>query len=105
MPPKRSRSKSRPKIRKKQLNHYDLIQFKKMLGKKLVQVKPTMSPAKLTEYKKFILDKTVREIKLNGTVLDGILIIEDELAAVIQSLSYNEITKNNIDLDIIVQQS
>lgn len=104
MPPKRSRSKSRPKARKKQLNHYDLIQFKKMLGKKLIIVKATLSPTKLQEYKKFILDKTIKEIKLSGTVTDGILTIEDELAAVIQGLSYNEITKYQIELDIVVSQ-
>lgn len=105
MPPKRSRSKSRPKIRKKQVNHYDLIQFKKMLGKNLVKIKSALPPAKIADYKKYILDGSIHEIKISGILHDGILVTEDDLAAVIQNLTYNEITKNNIDITVQVSQA
>lgn len=98
--------------RKVSRNVYDIVQFKKMIGKGLVVMwngvvinKKTIS----TEIKKIkdkILAKNAKSIGLTGYCNNGIIYIfngYDRLLA-INSISYADLKKFNIELDIYVNQ-
>lgn len=93
-------------------NSFDLVQFKRLVGKGLIKlysglvIDKKLLTSKLDNYKKRILNKNTRLINLTGYVHDGIVYIfigyEKMLAC--SGISYAMIKKNNIELDICIKQ-
>ena len=97
-----------PKSKKKKsiTNTYELVQFKKMLGKGLVMpfkgVEATVNP----KVKEKILSGNVKTIGMSGFVRGGVIFIFDgvDRLLAINSITYADIKKTKIDIEIIVNQ-
>ncbi len=96
------------KIKKKRLiqNTFELIQFKKMIGKGLVcpfkGALNTFDP----DLKNKILSKLVKTIAMTGFISGGIVYIYegvDRLLA-LNAVSYAEIKKADLEIDVILNQ-
>jgi hypothetical protein len=96
------------KVKKKKLvqNQFELIQFKKMIGKGLVlPYKGATSPPD-SDLKNKILSKSVKTIAMTGFISSGIIYVfegVDRLLA-INAVSYAEIKKADLEIDIILNQ-
>jgi hypothetical protein len=93
-------------------NTFDIIQFKKLLGKGVIKVWGDAimdKKAMLVNIKKFkekILSRSVKSVGLTGYVNNGIVFIFngiDRMLA-IGSTPYSDLKKNNIDIDVIITQ-
>lgn len=110
----RSRSKSPPKVKKRKAakNTYDIVQFKKMIGKGIITTwngvvidkKNMIEEAK--KIKEKVLTGSIKSIGMSGYLNNGVLYIFNgiERLFVINSISYLEIKKANLDIEIIVNQ-
>jgi hypothetical protein len=108
----RSRSKSPTKKRKFTKNTYEITQFKKLIGKGLVKQcsnivinkKTVLDDMKVNKEK--IFTKVTKYLIMSGYINKGILYIFSniEKLMLIDNLSYSDIEKNNVDIDIIVNQ-
>ena len=99
--PSSPRTKKKPPVK----NTFDLVQFKKMIGKGLIL--PYKNIAKFDEkIKDKLLSKSVRMLYMTGFVSSGILYIFDGIDRLlaIAAISYAEIKKNELDFDIIIYQ-
>ncbi len=110
----RSRSKS-PKKKKVIKNIFDIVQFKKMLGKNMIKLCNVVSGKKAKDIvaeedvkktKEKILSGSVKTIALHGYVSSGVIYIFKgiENLIVISHLTYSELKKNNVSLDIVIFQ-
>lgn len=101
---------AKPKPKKVKNNIYDIIQFKRMLGKDMVRPHGVVQDRKaiLEGNKKIrerILQGQIKNVYLQGYVHNGILFIGNiDKLLLIDSLSYNDIKKNAIEFDIHVEQ-
>lgn len=97
---------SKAKKKKPVQNQFELIQFKKMIGKGLVlPYKGAISPPD-SDLKNKILSKSVKTIAMTGFISSGIIYIfegVDRLLA-INTVSYAEIKKADLEIDIILNQ-
>lgn len=108
----RARSKSPSKKRKVNKNVYDVVQFKKLIGKNLVKPcaavvidkKLIMDDIKTNKGK--ILDGSARQLVFGGYLNKGILYIFNGVDKLIllDNISYSDIEKNGVSLDIVVFQ-
>lgn len=100
---------TKPKVKKKKAtqNTYDLVQFKKMIGKGLIEPQKGSSVVQDPSMKEKILTKSVKIVAMTGTVNNGIIYITDgvERLLAINSVSYAEIKKHDLDLEVIVTQT
>jgi hypothetical protein len=100
---------SKPK-RKKTTNVYDLIQFKKMLGKNMIKPHGIILDRKGTlelnqKIREKILLGQIRNVSMRGYVNNGILFIIDvDKLLIVDSISYSDIKNTEIDFDIYVEQ-
>jgi hypothetical protein len=104
----KKRSASPTKIKKKKCvkNTFELTQFKKMIGKGLITVYKGSVAIPEEDIKGKILSGTYKSIAMTGFVSGGIVYIFNgvERLLALHSISYAEIKKNNIDIDIIINQ-
>jgi hypothetical protein len=101
------------KLQKKRKNSFTLVQFKKMMGKNLIGVysgivmdKKVIS-VEVKKIKETIVNGSIKQIGMVGYVNDsGILYIFNgvEKLFVIASLSYSDIKKYKLDIEICVVQ-
>jgi len=106
--PTSPRSKSVKPVKKKKLvqNTFDLIQFKKMIGKGLVLPYKHGGCQIDIGTKNKILSKEFKSVAITGFVNGGIIYIFDGIDRLlaINSISYAEIKKTDLDIDVIVNQ-
>lgn len=97
-----------PKAKKKKCvkNTFELIQFKKMIGKGLITVYKGAVAIPEEGIKEKILSGTYKSIAMTGFVSGGIVYIFNgvERLLALHSISYAEIKKNDIEIDIIINQ-
>lgn len=116
-PLKSPRAKSPVRIKtavKKKIikNTFDLIQFKKMLGKGVVKIHTGVvidKKATAEEVKKIkdrVLDGSIKQIGMSGYVNGGICYVFNgvDRLLVINSISYQELKKNNPDVEVVINQ-
>lgn len=100
---------SKPK-RKKTTNVYDLIQFKKMLGKNMIKPHGIILDRKGTmesnqKIREKILLGQIRNVSMRGYINNGVLFIIDvDKLLIVDSISYSDIKNTGIDFDIYVEQ-
>lgn len=111
----RSRSKS-PKKKKIIKNVFDIVQFKKMIGKNMVKTcnvactgKKTKDIITLDEIKKSkekILTGAVKTISLSGYINNGVIYIFKGLdhLIIMSHITYQDLKKHNISIDVVVFQ-
>jgi hypothetical protein len=98
-----------PRAKKKKCvkNTFEIIQFKKMIGKDLITLhKGVVSPEQNPDLKAKILSGSIKIIGMSGYVSGGIVYIfdgADRLIAV-NSISYADIKKYKLEIDIVVNQ-
>ncbi len=100
------KTKKAQKKKKVVQNQFELVQFKKMIGKGLVTYYKGANLTQDPDLKNKILSKSVRSIAMTGFVSGGIIYIfegVDRLLAV-NAVSYAEIKKADLDIDIILNQ-
>lgn len=101
-------SLSSKKVKKKKpiVNHYDLVQFKKMIGKGLVTGVKSVHAVPDPTAKEKIIAGSIKAIAMTGLIKGGILQIFEgvDRLQVINSISYADIKKHNIDLEIVINQ-
>ena len=109
--PASPRPTSPKKIKKKLFkNTFELLQFKKMIGKGLVAVHKgiplTQDETESKKLREKILSGTVKTIGMSGVINGGILYIFDGIERLIalNSITYADIKKTNLDIDILVNQ-
>lgn len=96
--------------RKKATNVYDLIQFKKMLGKNMIKPHGIILDRKGTmelnqKIREKILLGQIRNVSMRGYINNGILFIIDvDKLLIVDSISYSDIKSTGIDFDIYVEQ-
>ena len=96
------------KQKKKRLvqNTYDLAQFKRLIGKGLILQLKCATASFDTELKNKILSKSIKSVAMTGIVSNGIVYIfegVDRLLA-LNAVSYAEIKKYDLEIDIYVNQ-
>ncbi len=101
------------KILKKKKNSFTLVQFKKMLGKNLIGIyngiiiDKKVINIEAKKIKETIINGSIKQICMTGYVNDsGILYIFSgvEKLFVIANLSYSDIKKYKLDIDICIIQ-
>jgi hypothetical protein len=107
------KQQSKPVKKKKAIkNTFDIMQFKKMTGKGLVTVwsgividKKTMNE-EIKKIKDKVLNGSVKSIALTGYLNNGIIYIFSgvERLHVINSISYSELKKTQIEIEVIINQ-
>jgi hypothetical protein len=103
----------KPIVKKKSVrNIFDIIQFKKMIGKSMVKPyvgividKKTM----IEEAKKIkdkILEGNIKSIAMTGYINAGVLfiILGVDRLYVINAISYQELKKSNVEIEIVINQ-
>lgn len=99
-----------PRVRQKKKKHiqntFDLVQFKKMIGKGLVLCSKGVVLIQDPSIKDKILTKQVRSISMNAVLSAGIIYVTEhpERLAAISAISYAEIKKYDLDVDVIINQ-
>jgi len=97
-----------PKKKKSKLvqNTFELIQFKKIIGKGLIVPFKGSTAIFDQSIKDKILSKTIKSIAMTGLVSSGIIHIFDgvDRLLAINAISYAEIKKASLDIDIIINQ-
>lgn len=97
-----------PKSKKKKCvkNTFELVQFKKMIGKGLVVPYKGANQPIDEKIKDKILSGLVKTIGMSGFVSSGIIYIFQGLDRLhsIHSISYAEIKKANLEIDICIAQ-
>ncbi len=99
-------TKIKSKKKKPSVNQYDLLQFKKMVGKGLVMLCKNIAAVNDPTLRDKIISKAAKSVAMTGFVKGGVLYIYegiDRLLAV-NSISYADIKKHGIELDIIINQ-
>jgi hypothetical protein len=103
----RTKSPNKVKNKRKTNNIYDIVQFKKMIGKDMVRPCNNVA-AKGTDIKKTkerVLLGTIKRLYMKGYINNGILFILDiDKLNLVAAISYSELKKANTDLDIYVEQ-
>jgi hypothetical protein len=105
--PPRSPSRAKPQKKKRIVqNVYDLVQFKRMLGKGLILPCKDNTAVLDPAIKEQIMAKSVKSIAMSGMIMSGIVYIFDgvDRLLAINSVSYADIKKNNLEIDIIINQ-
>lgn len=92
-------------------NTFDLVQFKKMVGKGMVKIWNGIVDKKLVaeESKKIkdkILSGSIKSIGMSGYINEGVLYIFDgvERLLIINTISYSDLKKASINVDVIINQ-
>jgi hypothetical protein len=97
-----------PKAKKKKCvkNTFELVQFKKMIGKGLVIAYKGTTAQFDASIKDKIMSGSVKSIGLSGFVSSGIIHIFDgvDRLLAIHAVSYAEIKKAKLEIDIFVNQ-
>lgn len=101
-----------PRAKKKKCvkNTYDLVQFKKMIGKDLVIPYKTanfqIDPAVQAAIKEKIISGSIKTIGMSGFVSSGIVHVFDGIDRLIavHSVSYAEIKKAKLEIEVFVNQ-
>jgi hypothetical protein len=87
-------------------NIYEIIQFKKMIGKGLIVPYKGVPASSNVDIKSKILSGSVKTIGMSGFVSSGVIHIFDgvDRLAAINSISYSDIKKAKLDIDICINQ-
>lgn len=101
-----------PRVKKKKCvkNTYDLIQFKKMIGKGLIlPYKATnfqITQDMLLSIKEKIISGSVKTIGMSGFVSSGIVYVFDGIDRLIavNSISYADIKKAKLEIEVFLNQ-
>jgi hypothetical protein len=97
-----------PKQKKKKCvkNTFELTQFKKMIGKGLIVVYKGSVALPDQDIREKILSGGIKSIAMTGFVSSGIIYVFNgvERLLAIHSVSYAEIKKHNLEIDIILNQ-
>lgn len=101
-----------PRTKKKKCvkNTYDLVQFKKMIGKGLVIPYKTanfqIDPKAQAAIKEKIISGSIKTIGMSGFVSSGIVHVFDGIDRLIavHSVSYAEIKKAKLEIEVFVNQ-
>jgi hypothetical protein len=97
-----------PKQKKKKCvrNTFELVQFKKMIGKGLVTAYKGAVALPDQNIKDKILTGNIKSIAVTGFVSSGVIYIFNgvERLLAIHSISYAEIKKYNLEIDIVLNQ-
>jgi hypothetical protein len=97
-----------PRTKKKKCvrNTFDIVQFKKMIGKGLIATYKGSTQNDETNIKDKILSGNIKSIAMTGFVSSGIIYIFNgvERLIALHSISYADIKKHDLDIDIIITQ-
>jgi hypothetical protein len=106
---RRSKSPKKSPTKKKPVkNTYDIVQFKKMVGKDIITYHKPCKYLMIDDvkYKERIINNMVKTIFLSGYIHNGIIYIYENLDkfCTINNISYAEIKNKNICCDIVIIQ-
>lgn len=103
---KKSLASPRPKKKKCVRNTFDIVQFKKMIGKGLITAYKGSTQNDETNIKDKILSGNIKSIAMIGFVSSGIIYIFNgvERLIALHSISYADIKKHDLDIDILITQ-
>ena len=106
---RRSRSPKKSPKKRSIKNTYDIIQFKKMVGKGIITYHKLCKHLMIDDpkYKEKIISSSIKNVYLSGYLSNGIIYIYENLDkfCTINNISYSEIKNKNINCDIVIMQT
>ncbi len=100
--PKSPRSKKKKCVK----NTFDMVQFKKMIGKGLVTMYKGAVYPQVNDIKDKILSGNIKSIAMTGFVSSGVIYVFNgiERLIAIHAISYADIKKHELEIEIIINQ-